>query len=843
MNMLSFFQRLSLVILLCGALATDAGAQSSTSANHGAIGFGSWNTTAEFKDVVVSSNGVVLYRSDFAKTDTNGLTILRGHWSVTNGVLRQSAIDQQCRVFIGDRNWANYTVNLRARSTGGQEGFTVYFNTLDGNNWTWFNVAGWSNTLAGVNQQIAGGSFALLCERDPLKIETNVWYDVRVVLDGPRIQCYVNSNLVQTAVYSNAPAPVNEVTVSAPAALPPTTLNASGPVARGNRNFPFGKPPISGAIGVGCWNTLVEIKSIVVTSNDVTLYQSDFEKDTIDSWNIAGGTWSISDGVLRQSDMQFPCFATTGDTNWANYTLTVQVRKTGGDEGFFVVFGWRDNNNTLYLNAGGWGNRQAVIEQRINGREGHIAEVIPLSVETNKWHEVKVVLTDGEVSCFLDSNLLEKASAQVTFSTNAVYLGSSPAPDGHVLKFRAGRQEFQAGLTKDRGGPPALEVGSLVCVTGQLLPDTAAAPPDSAAAFEFQVSPSDVVLIKPPSWWTWRRILWFGGTSSAIVTTAAIWIAMISRKNRLLTLAQGELQKVNDELEMRVEKRTADLAKAHEQLMEASRAAGMAEVATGILHNVGNVLNSVNVSTTLLKDQLRNSKITSVGRAATLMKDHAAELGDFVANDPKGQQLPEYLWKLSVQLESDRAQALEELAGLQINIEHIKQIVAMQQDYAGVAGVTTIVKIPELIEDVLRLADSNLTRHGVQVVKEAEQNLPDICMDRHKALQILINLVRNAKQACIETGSPDKKLTLRATAPNGRINISVSDNGVGIPAENLTLIFAQGFTTRKNGHGFGLHSSALAAKDIGGRLFVQSEGPGKGATFTLELTPNLGRTN
>jgi signal transduction histidine kinase len=412
-----------------------------------------------------------------------------------------------------------------------------------------------------------------------------------------------------------------------------------------------------------------------------------------------------------------------------------------------------------------------------------------------------------------------------------------------VLKFRAGRQEFQAGLTKDRGGPPALEVGSLVCVTGQLLPDTAAAPPDSAAAFEFQVSPSDVVLIKPPSWWTWRRILWFGGTSSAIVTTAAIWIAMISRKNRLLTLAQGELQKVNDELEMRVEKRTADLAKAHEQLMEASRAAGMAEVATGILHNVGNVLNSVNVSTTLLKDQLRNSKITSVGRAATLMKDHAAELGDFVANDPKGQQLPEYLWKLSVQLESDRAQALEELAGLQINIEHIKQIVAMQQDYAGVAGVTTIVKIPELIEDVLRLADSNLTRHGVQVVKEAEQNLPDICMDRHKALQILINLVRNAKQACIETGSPDKKLTLRATAPNGRINISVSDNGVGIPAENLTLIFAQGFTTRKNGHGFGLHSSALAAKDIGGRLFVQSEGPGKGATFTLELTPNLGRTN
>jgi C4-dicarboxylate-specific signal transduction histidine kinase len=196
-----------------------------------------------------------------------------------------------------------------------------------------------------------------------------------------------------------------------------------------------------------------------------------------------------------------------------------------------------------------------------------------------------------------------------------------------------------------------------------------------------------------------------------------------------------------------------------------------------------------------------------------------------------------------VQLENDRDRALEELAGLRKNMEHIEQIVTMQQDNAGAAGVSTVVNIPELLEDVLRLADSSLNRHGVKMVKEFDQNLPDVSMDRHKALQILVNLVRNAKQACIERGSPDKKLTLRATAPNGTINISVSDNGVGIPAENLTRIFAQGFTTRKNGHGFGLHSSALAAKEIGGRLFVQSEGPGKGATFTLELTPNPERTN
>jgi C4-dicarboxylate-specific signal transduction histidine kinase len=226
-----------------------------------------------------------------------------------------------------------------------------------------------------------------------------------------------------------------------------------------------------------------------------------------------------------------------------------------------------------------------------------------------------------------------------------------------------------------------------------------------------------------------------------------------------------------------------------------------------------------------------------------MMKEHAAELGDFVTNDPKGQQLPEFLWMLSAQLERDRDRALEELAGLQKNVEHIKQIVARQQNFAGVSGVTTIVNIPELLEDVLRLAESSLNRHVVKVVKEFEPNFPEISMDRHKALQILINLVHNAEQACVATGLPDKKLTLRATAPNGRIHISVSDNGVGIPAENLTRIFTQGFTTRKNGHGFGLHSSALAAKEIGGRLFVQSDGPGKGATFMLELTPIPGRTN
>jgi len=819
------FQGLLLVPLIGMAIVCPARAQwtdvhmpgANTNApvpsHRGAIGVGSWNTAFEFRDIVVTSNDVALYRSDFARDGTNGLTMFAGDWKVKDGVLRQTSFQPNSRAFFGDTNWANYTVSLRARTVAGQEGFIVYFNYVDATNWTWFNVAGWTNSLASIDQSV-GPTSTPLADRVKFSIKTNVWYDLRVVLNGERIACYVNSNLVQTASYSNPP-----------------SVNVPAPVATAQRKDVFRfNPAFHGAIDVGSWDTIAEFRNIIVTSNDVVLYRGDFDKDGLDSWQIAGGNWGITNGVLRQDKIDFNCFASLGDTNWSHYTLTLQARKISGDEGFCVGVGWLASGH-VWFNAGSWGNHYAEIYQDCVGRRKPITGMVPLTVEANKWYDVKVVVNGAQVSCYLNSNLIQTATAQVLLSTNAIYLGSVPTPDGNDLLFQLGQDKFSGRLTTDRGGPPALEIGSLVQVTGTIQPGIDA---------DFQIwSPADVVLLARPSWWTWERSLLFGGISLATFAIATTWIAVISRKNHLLTMAQGKLHEANDELEHRVQKRTADLARAHEQLMETSRTAGMAEVATGILHNVGNVLNSVNVSTTLLAAQLRNSKITSVGLVATLMKDHTADLGDFVTNDPKGKQLPEFLGKLSVQLESDRARALEELACLQINVEHINQIVAMQQDYAGAAGVTSVVNIPELLEDVLRLADSSLNRHGFKVVKEFGHNLPDICLDRHKVLQILINFVRNAKQACVERGAPDKILTLRATAPNGSIKISVSDNGIGIPAENLPRLFAQGFTTRKNGHGFGLHSSALAAKDIGGRIFVKSDGPGKGAMFTLELTQNL----
>jgi PAS domain S-box-containing protein len=278
----------------------------------------------------------------------------------------------------------------------------------------------------------------------------------------------------------------------------------------------------------------------------------------------------------------------------------------------------------------------------------------------------------------------------------------------------------------------------------------------------------------------------------------------------------------------------AELEAAHKQLLETSRQAGMAEVATNVLHNVGNVLNSVNVSATLIADHLRKSKIASLGKVTALLGEHATDLGAFFTSNPKGQQLPGYLSKLAEHLLEEHKGAVAELESLGKNIEHIKEIVAMQQSYATFSGVTETMKFTELVEDALRMNEGALTRHEVQVIREYEE-VPPVTIDKHKVLQILVNLIRNAKYACDESGRPDKQMTMRVAGGDNQVKISISDNGVGIPAENLTRIFNHGFTTRKEGHGFGLHSGALAAKEMGGTLQAHSDGVGQGATFILEL--------
>lgn len=310
------------------------------------------------------------------------------------------------------------------------------------------------------------------------------------------------------------------------------------------------------------------------------------------------------------------------------------------------------------------------------------------------------------------------------------------------------------------------------------------------------------------------RALLFGGViATLMLAAAAAWFQLM--RSRLLR-AQAELQE------------------AHQALMRASRQAGMAEVASNVLHNVGNVLNSVNVSANLLDQRMRASKASGLARVAAMLEEQGDQLGSFIASDDRGKRLPTYLAQLSSQLLADREGALKELASLVKSLEHIKDIVRMQQSYATHGGVVESVAVADLVNDSVRLNEEAFSRHGVTLACEFEE-MPAITVDKHRVLQILVNLIRNAKYACEDSGRNDKRITIRVTPCALGVAIAVVDNGVGIPTENMTRIFSHGFTTRPGGHGFGLHSAALAAQELKGSLGVASDGPGCGATFRLEL--------
>jgi len=278
------------------------------------------------------------------------------------------------------------------------------------------------------------------------------------------------------------------------------------------------------------------------------------------------------------------------------------------------------------------------------------------------------------------------------------------------------------------------------------------------------------------------------------------------------------------------------LGEMHRTLVDVSRQAGMAEIATGVLHNVGNTLNSVNISTTMLADLLRKSRVTGLAKAAQMLREHASDLGTFFSSDPQGQRLAGYLIALSESLVEEREEMSKEVLALTASVEHIKSIVTMQQRHARTGGAIEELHVPQLIDEALRLHAVSLERLGISVERDYSE-VPPILVDRHKLLQILINLLSNARHALVDSQTQDKRLIIRVQ-PSGdgaRLLIEVADNGMGIAPENLARMFTQGFTTKKTGHGFGLHISALAATEMKGRLTCASPGPGQGASFTLEL--------
>ncbi|SKB00681.1 PAS domain S-box-containing protein [Prosthecobacter debontii] len=273
----------------------------------------------------------------------------------------------------------------------------------------------------------------------------------------------------------------------------------------------------------------------------------------------------------------------------------------------------------------------------------------------------------------------------------------------------------------------------------------------------------------------------------------------------------------------------------HKMMVQASRQAGMAEVATGVLHNVGNVLNSLNVGAKLLAERLKKSRLDKLCQATQLLKEHLPSDPDFFVNDKKGQVLPGYLADLSEYLRDEQNRLDAAVSDMIERIEHIRDMIMLQQSHSSVRTLWEPLDLATVMEEALRLeTDVHITHQQVRVERHYA-DLPPIYSARGLLLQILVNLLGNACQAMGDKPVNQRILTLRILPQEDRVKISVEDTGCGIHPRHLTNIFTQGFTTKRDGHGFGLHHACLLAQDLGGTLKAESDGIGKGARFTLDI--------
>lgn len=305
---------------------------------------------------------------------------------------------------------------------------------------------------------------------------------------------------------------------------------------------------------------------------------------------------------------------------------------------------------------------------------------------------------------------------------------------------------------------------------------------------------------------------------------------LLEAKSRELFLEKQRVERRNLALEESLEK----LRVTQQQLVDTSRMAGMAEVASGVLHDVGNVLNSVNVTTSLVRDRFRRSKVKGLQKATKLIEEKLDSLGEFLTEDPQGKKIPAYLIQLAATLSTEKQEIEEQLERLAQHVAHIADIVQLQQTYAQVSGANQEVELVDLIENAVSLSESDIRAYSIAVERNFDE-VPTINIAPHRVLQILVNLVRNAVDSLRET--PTHRLLEVSLHRVGvdHVEISVRDSGLGIAAENLDKIFRHGFSTKDDGHGFGLHSCGNTAKQLGGTLAVSSAGLGAGATFTLSF--------
>jgi len=295
--------------------------------------------------------------------------------------------------------------------------------------------------------------------------------------------------------------------------------------------------------------------------------------------------------------------------------------------------------------------------------------------------------------------------------------------------------------------------------------------------------------------------------------------------------AQGMISILTDvTLQHEAEAHVEDLRR---ELVEASHRAGMAEIATGVLHNVGNVLNSVNVASESLAKQLDSSRLHLLGRAVAMLEENESRLVEFLTHDTKGQKLPTLLRRLGEELEVERERLRNELARLRKHIGLMRSIVEAQQSLAKLGDMVEPIRPDELVHQTLTMFQLDLESRVIELRLELEE-LGVVMLDKQATLQVLANLIRNSIEA-LEVVERPRHLVIRLWADEQRIHFDVEDDGCGIDQVHLDKLFRHGFSTKAHGHGFGLHTSAIAARTMNGTLEAYSAGLDRGARIRLTL--------
>lgn len=356
---------------------------------------------------------------------------------------------------------------------------------------------------------------------------------------------------------------------------------------------------------------------------------------------------------------------------------------------------------------------------------------------------------------------------------------------------------------------------------------------------------------------SWRKNeSWIWSSALASLIILAIGISLLLKANSKIKAelteriaAQRELTKAHEGLENRVKERTLELSRevlnrkqAQEELArlntyiaEVSHRAGMAEVANSVIHNVGNALNSINVAVTNINSEIKSTPLGTLPKITDMLKEHEANLAQFLNQDEKGKKLPKLLEMLSEQWKLENATLISETRQLQESVAHIREIVSRQQSLSGKLGIDENINVSDLINNCLSFYVTNFKNAKIIVSMNNEPGL-EWNGDRSKITQILLNLIMNSEESLIASSNEPK--TLKITSFNNKnegIQIEVADNGTGIEPEVLNKLFSYGFTTKPHGHGLGLHASAIAANEMGGTLQAFSSGKDKGATFILTL--------